>query len=136
MEQSKLKEVNVKEKRFIINEKGNWYTYVNEITGNCQLGGMPYFNWLLTFVKEDKEKFINELNKIGIYKSCILIDITERDYIKLKKFITLKKYCILNKSYTSTNNSKMRILILKIQEYLYDENKKKEDKSVQTFNSI
>lgn len=90
-------------------------------TGNCQFFSIRYFYNFIKFGQYDFTKkesiFILQTICSKIKKKMILIDINEDLYEKLNIFFD-ENDIVLNQSYISTNNSKMRMMLLRVDKYI------------------
>lgn len=102
--------------RKVVTKQGNYVYTTDYPTGNCQLSSISYFNALINGDRYNKEyvlRFLMDLKKAGRILNILLCDIHQALLPQLLKKID-KKYIITKTNYTSTNNSKMCIVLINV----------------------
>lgn len=93
----------------------NYYChYVKSPTGNCQLASMAHVDGILPAL--DKYKFRDlmiRLRKEGFCKRLLMMDLKHFNADKIKSYVS-PKTIVSEMSYTSSNGSNMKTLILKL----------------------
>ena len=85
-------------------------------TGNCQIMSLRTFNSLQYFEDDEIVEIFKCMAK-HCCKRCIMVDIKEIMYPLFKRIFVIKSDTILNAPFISTNGSKMRHIIFKLEKF-------------------
>lgn len=91
-------------------------------TGNCQLSSAAYVNNILNnkdITKKYLLEYLIQQKKDNRILNILLVDISAVHLDKFNKFIDAK-YIIMKNEYTSTNGSKMCIILIDIRQIVED----------------